>query len=55
MKKTFDPELTNHALIPCKKKCYLRFFNGGVSLIHLKPEKQNEKLEVLTADDFNLR
>ena len=30
-------------------------FNVGVSLTPLKPEKQNEKLEVLTADDFNLR
>ena len=30
-------------------------FNGGVSLTALKPEKQNEKLEALTADDLNLR
>ena len=29
-------------------------FNSGVSLTPLKPEKQTEKLEVLTADDFNL-
>ena len=30
-------------------------FNGGVSLTPLDTEKQTEKLEVLTADDFNLR
>ena len=29
-------------------------FNGGISLTPLKPEKQNEKLEMLIADNFNL-
>ena len=51
LNKTFAP-------ITFKKKCYLQFtnvFNGGISLTPLKPEKQNEKLEMLTADDFHLR
>ena len=61
LNKTYDSELsfvsrqTMHQShlrksAPCSSR---NIFNGGVSLTPLKPEKQNENLEVLTADDFN--
>ena len=62
LNKTYDSELsfvsrqTMHRYLRKSAPCSSRnIFNGGVSLTPLKPEKQNENLEVLTADDFILR
>ena len=63
LNKTFDSELSfvsrqtmHQSHLRKSATCSSRnFFNSGVSLTPWEPEKQNEKLEVLTADDFNLR
>ena len=63
LSKTIDSELSfvsrqtiHQSHLRKSATCSSRnIFNGGVSLTLLKPEIQNEKLEVLIADDFNLR
>ena len=62
LNKTFDSELSfgsrqtmHQSHLRKSATCSSRnIFNGRVSLTPLEPEKQTEKLEVLTADNFNL-
>ena len=62
LNKTFDSELSffsrqtmHQSHLRKSATCSSRnVFNSGVSLTPLKPEKQTEKLEVLTADDLHL-
>ena len=62
LNKTFDSELSFVSLQTMHQShlrksatCTSRnILNGRVSLTPLEPEKKTEKLDVLTADDFNL-
>ena len=62
LNKTFDSELSfvsrqtmHQSHLRKSATCTSRnILNGRVSLTPLEPEKKTEKLDVLTADDFNL-
>ena len=62
LNKTFDSELSfvsrqtmHKSHLRKSATCTSRnILNGRVSLTPLEPEKKTEKLDVLTADDFNL-
>ena len=50
-----DKPCTNHILEKVLPAVYGISLKVGFRLPPLEPEKQNEKLDVLTADDFHLR